>query len=129
MKVKAKDQYEFESGWSSGLLVTIRELRPNIAIGTITGGLFGISTEITNIGEASASNVIWEISVDGDFIVTGQTISGTLPTLSINGTARIEDRPVLGFGQIAITIKVKADGIPEMTKTANGFIFFIFVTV
>ena len=129
VKVKAKDQYEFESGWSSGLLVTITELRPNIAIGTITGGLLGISTEITNTGDASASNVIWEISVDGDFIVTGQTISGTLPTLSVNGTARIEDRPVLGFGQVTITIKVKADGVPEVTKTTNGFIFFIFVTV
>ena len=127
--MKAKDQYEFESDWSSRLLVTITEPKPNITIGTITGGLLGISTEINNIGDASASNVIWEITVDGDFILSGQTMSGTITSLGVSNTASIEDAPVLGFGNVIITVKVSADGVPEVIKTVNGFVFFIFIIV
>jgi hypothetical protein len=54
-------------------------------------------------------------------------MSGTVASLDMSDVASIEDAPVLGFGNVVITVKVSADGVPEMIKSANGFVFFIFV--
>jgi len=129
VKVKAKDQNEYESDWSTPRLVTITDLKPLLTIGTINGGLLAVSTDVTNSGEASATNVFWEITVDGNFIVSGQTMSGTIPSLDVNNITSIENTPVLGFGNVIITISIKADGVPEVTKTINGFVFFVFIII
>jgi hypothetical protein len=127
VKVKAKDQNGYESEWSSPLLVTITDLKPLLTIGTINGGLLAVTTDIKNIGEADATNIVWKITVDGNFIHSGQTILGTIASLGVSNTASIENTPVLGFGNVIITVKVSADGVPEVIKTVNGFVFFIFV--
>jgi len=129
VKVKAKDQNDYESDWSSPLLVTITGLKPLLTIGTINGGLLAVTTDIKNIGEASATNVVWKITVDGDFMVSGLSMSGTMTSLGLSNTASIENAPVLGFGNVIITVKVSADGVPEVIKTVNGFVFFIFIIV
>jgi hypothetical protein len=127
VKVKAKDQNELESDWSSPLIVTITDLKPLLTIGTIAGGLFAITADINNNGEGVATNVIWTITVDGNFILSGQTLSGTITSLDVNTTRTIENSPILGFGNVIITVKVKADGVSEIIKTIDGFVFFIFV--
>jgi hypothetical protein len=109
--------------------VTVGGGEPFLTIGTINGGLLAVTTDIKNIGEASATNVVWKITVDGDFILSGQTMSGTMGYLGVSSTARIENAPVLGFGNVIITVTVSADGVPEVIKTVNGFVFFIFVIV
>jgi len=127
--VKAKDQNEYESDWSTPLLVTITDLKPLLLIGTINGGLLAVSSDITNIGEISATNIIWEIKIDGNFLLSGQTMSGTISSLDVSNTASIENAPVLGFGNVIITVSIKADGFPEEIKTINGFVFFVFIIV
>jgi hypothetical protein len=129
VKVKAKDPSDYESSWSSGLIVTITESSPNLSIGSISGGLLGISTEISNNGDASATNVNWNISISGGLLFSGQTQTGTLTTLNVDASEIIQDTPIIGFGTVTITVKVSADGVPEITKTADGFVFFIFVVV
>jgi hypothetical protein len=91
--------------------------------------LLAVTTDIKNIGEADATNIVWKITVDGDFIHSGQTMLGTMASLGVSNTANIENAPVLGFGNVIITVKVSADGVPEVIKTVNGFVFFIFVIV
>lgn len=129
IKVKAKDQNQYESGWSSPFYVTISDLKPELTIGAVNGGLFAISSAINNIGEGVATNVDWTISVNGNFILSGQTFSGTMSTLEVNSTATIEDSPIIGFGNVIITVTVNADGITEITKTVDGFIFFIYIII
>ena len=129
IKVKAKDVNQYESEWSSPLFVTITDMKPLLTIGTVNGGLFAITSAIHNIGEGVATNVVWTITVDGNFILSGQTLSGTMSTLDLNSTATIEDSPILGFGNAIITVKVKADGVSEVIKTVNGFIFFIYIII
>jgi hypothetical protein len=129
VKVKAKDQNEYESDWSAPLLVTITDLKPLLTIGPINGGLLAVSTAITNSGEVSATNVLWEITVDGNFILSGQTLSGTIPSLNVSSSESIENTPVLGLGNVIITVSIKADGVPEVTKTINGFVFLVFIIV
>jgi len=127
IKVKAKDQNQYESEWSSPLFVTITDLKPLLTIGNVNGGLFAISSAIDNIGEGVATNVIWTMTVDGNFIFSGQTASGTMTTLDVDSTGTIENSPIIGFGNVIVTIKVKADGFSEVTKTVDGFVFFIYV--
>jgi hypothetical protein len=127
--VKAKDQNNFESDWSSSLFITITEEKPVLSIGTINGGLFGVSANIHNSGPVTATNVQWNIHIDGDLILAGGFLSGTIPSLSSSGTAFVKDIPVLGFGQAAITVTVSAEGIPEVTKTVDGLILFIYIIV
>ena len=129
IKVKAKDQNQYESDWSSPLLVTITDLKPLLIIGTINGGLLAVTTDVKNIGQASATDVVWKITIDGDFMVSGLSMSGTITSLGVSNTASIENAPVLGFGNVIITVKVSADGVPEVIKTVNGFVFFIFIIV
>lgn len=107
--------------------VTIMNQRPNLTIGPITGRLLGVSTEIKNIGNASASHIMWNININGGLILSGKTTNGTFTTLDVNTTHIIKDVPIIGIGAITVTITVSADGIPEMTKTANGFVFVFFV--
>lgn len=129
IKVKAKDQNQYESEWSSPLFVTITDLKPVLTIGAVNGGLFSLSSVINNIGEGVATNVVWTMTVDGNLILSGQSASGTMMTLDVNSTTAIENSPVLGFGNVIITIKAKADGFSEITKTVDGFVFFIYIIV
>ena len=105
------------------------EGEPYLTIGTINGRLLAVTTDIKNIGEASATNIKWKITVDGDLMVSGLSMSGTMTSLGVSNTASIENAPVLGFGNVIITVKVSADGVPEVIKTVNGFVFFIFIIV
>ena len=129
VKVKAKDIFNYESDWSSRLFVTIIGPKANLSIGTFTGGLLKISTEVKNIGEVPATNIQWTITITGGVILSGQTQTGNITTLDVNTTGSLLDSPILGFGQVTITVTVNADGIPEMLKTANGFVFFFYIMV
>ncbi|MBN1280477.1 MAG: PKD domain-containing protein [Candidatus Thermoplasmatota archaeon] len=128
VKVKAKDLFEYESSWSTSLPVTVTEAKPNLTIGTLTGELVGVSTLLKNNGNADATNVHWSITLSGGgFLLAGQSSAGTIPTLQQGDQSRLQDSPLLGFGEVTITVKVQADGVPEVTKTAQGFVLFIFV--
>ena len=129
VKVKAKDQNDFESEWSTPLVVTILDLKPYLTIEPITGGLFAVTTEIQNSGEIAATNLNWEMTVDGNFILSGASASGTIETINVGSTATIKVSPVFGFGKIKITATVNADGLEPMTETANGFLFFVYIIV
>ncbi len=127
--VKAKDQNDLQSDWSPALVVTIEDLKPMLEIGTISGGLFAVTTSIGNIGEIAATNINWEMIVDGTFILSGESSSGTIATINVGSSATIEDSPIFGFGNIIITVAVSADGLPEITKTVNGFLFFVYIII
>ena len=127
VSVKAKDQNDLESDWSTPLIVTILDLKPFLTIEPITGGLFAVATEIQNSGEIAATNLEWEITLTGPFIFSGETMTGSISTLNVGSSATIENSPVIGFGNIVITVSIRADGVPEITESTNGFLFFIYV--
>jgi hypothetical protein len=129
IKVKAKDIYGFETNWSPSLFVTISEPKPNLTIGTLTGGLLKVSTDIKNIGDAVATNVLWNITLTGGILLSGRTQTGNITSLDVNTTGSVSDSPILGFGQVTITMTVSAEGIPETTKTTTGFVLFFYILV
>jgi PKD repeat protein len=99
----------------------------NLSIGNVTGGLLKISAEIKNTGDVDATSVNWSITVSNGFVLLGKSVSGTIVSLPSGGVEIITDRPVIGFGNIGITIEVQEPDGPLITKTVYGKLFLFFV--
>ena len=124
IEVTVTDQYGAESFGTHEITIEAAELE----IGDIKGGLFQISSSITNIGGADATNVDWSINVDG-LVFIGKEITGSESTLAASDSIDTIDKPFIGFGPVTITITANADGLEEITKTADGFALFVFVII
>jgi len=136
IKVKAKDVHDEESDWSESLEITITEPQPAIEIGNITGGWIGIlkggkvSAEIKNTGDTDALNVTAIMDVSGGFLgLINKTNALHWGDLSPGGKFDIPINQVFGFGPIEIVVTAKADGIEDINKTTEGFIFFSYVFI
>jgi PKD repeat protein len=97
-----------------------------VEIGNITGGMLKISAEILNKGDINVTSVNWSITVTG-FVLLGKTNSGTIPSIPIGGSEVVSDRPIIGLGNIIITVKVDVPGSGQLTKTVRGFLFLFIV--
>jgi outer membrane protein assembly factor BamB len=125
IKVTVKDIYG-QPNQSDAKPIVIKA--PALAIGNITGGFVNIAAEIMNTGDGLATNVSWNITLTGGaFIIKGEKADGLLPSLDAVTTYVGLDKPVLGFGKATITVTASADGVDEITKTAEVFIFIFFV--
>lgn len=118
---RAKDSHGLESGWSTPLLMTITG--PGVDI-TLAGG-FGLTAFVNNTGTIDATNVSWEISYEGKFIIP-RHLTGTFPAIPVGEQYQI--RPlVLGLGKKQVTVSVKADEGITANASANVFFLGIFV--
>jgi len=96
---------------------------------TFRGGLFKYSSGIKNIGNHTAFNVHWKITLDGGFILLGRNYSGILKPLLPNEEAKVSSLFVFGFGPILLTASVWADNAPKVTVTRTGHLFFFFLQI
>lgn len=124
--VKAKDVNNAESGFSPASIISIT-LGPTLDISLIQGGLFKVKTKIKNIGELDATNVQWNISLDGGTWINAET-TGTEANLAPGEEIEISSNILFGLGATTVTVTAT---IPEDTKTRvqNGFIYLIFAKV
>jgi len=91
-------------------------------------GLLKFSGGIKNIGNKTAFNVQWKITIDGGFILLGRESSGTIPKpLLVGEETEVSSKLVLGFGRITITIAVWADNAPLISESIPGTLFLIFL--
>ncbi len=127
LSAKAKDVYDDEGNWSDPLIVHI--VAPQLNIGRIIGGLLGVTAEINNPGTGNATNVVASIVLEGGIILIGREISENIGTIEVGGTGAIFNIPVLGFGPVGITVTASADGVEEVSKSAEGFVFIIFFII
>jgi PKD repeat protein len=97
-----------------------------VEIGNITGGMLKISAEILNKGDINVTSVNWSITVTG-FVLLGKTNSGTIPSIPIGGSEVVSDRPIIGLGNIIITVKVDVPGSGQLTKTVRGLLLLFVV--
>ena len=86
-----------------------------------------MSPGIKNIGDIDATNVQWNISLEGGTWINAVT-TGTETTLAAGGEVDISSNILFGLGATTVTVTAT---IPESTDTRvqNGFIFLIFAKV
>jgi SagB-type dehydrogenase family enzyme len=119
IQAKARDTHSLESSWTS-LEMTIGG--PVLEL-EIKGGL-GITVIINNTGTADATNITWEIALEGGFVIPAQ-LTGTQPEILVNKQYTIHPW-VLGLGKKTITVSLTADDGVTAEKTATGF-FLMFI--
>jgi subtilisin family serine protease len=127
IKVKAKDINGSVSGWSDPLSITIIQ-GPLIDILVIRGGFFKVNTVINNYGAVEATNVNWEITLEGGTIFRGRTSTGTITSIPPQDGVQIFSDIIFGFG--TVRVKVTAE-IPESVdlRDQGGKIFLFFINV
>ncbi|UCF13147.1 MAG: right-handed parallel beta-helix repeat-containing protein [Thermoplasmatales archaeon] len=93
-------------------------------------GLFKFSGGIKNIGNKTAFNVQWNITIDGGLVILGKESSGTIPKpLLVGAETKVSSNLVLGFGPISITVAVWADNAPFVSRTISGFLLLFFIKI
>ncbi len=127
IKVKAKDINGSASGWSDPLSITIIQA-PLIDIFIIRGGFFKVNTVINNVGAVEATNVNWEITLEGGTIFRGRTTTGTITSIPPQDGVQIFSDIILGLGEVRV--KVTAE-IPESidSRDQGGKVFLFFIKV
>ena len=126
VKVKAKDVNDGESGWSDSHILTILG-GPILDIGVISGGLFKVSVQIENIGATEATNVQWNITLDGGGGLGGA--SGENVTIPAGGNATISSKLIIGLGKTTVTVSAWIPDGSSDTREQNAFVllFIIFM--
>jgi len=108
--VKARDIWHKPSDFSIPLEVTIVIPNPILEI-EITGGK-GITIVISNVGDLMATNVEWNMTIDGGFFINPMGESGDIPTIDFGDSNEV---PITVFG-IGLGI---LSNIPIITVTAE----------
>jgi outer membrane protein assembly factor BamB len=122
IQAKAKDGHGAESSWSDPFEIGINA--PELTV-DLKGG-FGVTVTISNIGNAVATGVSWNLSMDKGFVIYSlrfQIILDLQP-----GTAITEKIWVLGFGKTTIHATATCDEGASANNTiqARLLLFFVF---
>lgn len=125
IRALAKDVYEVKSTWSNLFQIHIFG-GPVLDIKSIKGGLFNVNSVIKNIGGLDATDVNWEITLDGGAII-GKKTNGTI-NIPVGVNETVTSKFIFGFGPT--TVKVST-WTPESsdTREIGGFILFFFIRV
>jgi len=94
----------------------------------LTKTLFSVNVVVTNIGDAPAYNVEYEIIVQGGLLgFVNKTVSGTETELGVGDSLPISIGTIFGFGPISVTARAWADNAPEVSDSLDGFLMFLFI--
>ena len=99
---------------------------PILEITGISGGI-GVSAVIENVGDAAATNLNWEITLDGTVFLGGST-TGTEASLGVGESVAIKSGFPLGFGPIDISISASCDEGASASESAAGTLLLFFIT-
>ncbi|MFW6122554.1 MAG: hypothetical protein ACOC80_16865 [Petrotogales bacterium] len=107
---------------------TYFEVIPSLHIENITGGLFKIKATIKNRDDLDATDVNWNIKLDGGAFI-GKKTMGTLPSIKPDAEETITSNLILGLGATIVTVTAKsAEGVSD-TREQRGFVFLFFINV
>jgi hypothetical protein len=101
--------------------------KPKINIEQISEGI-GISAYITNNGDINASNVNWNINLDG-FVLLGRKTSYIIPNLAIGESVEIKSGIPFGFGSIKISIYAESAEGPSDSVISSGKLYLFYIAV
>jgi hypothetical protein len=100
--------------------------QPELEIGPITGG-FGLKSSVKNTGLGDATNIVWNITLDGKLVFLGKSSSGTIASMTPAGEEIIKAGFILGFGKTNIVVTATCNEGKTAEKTASGFVLGPFI--
>jgi hypothetical protein len=93
---------------------------------TMMSGSFGPSFVIKNIGNYTAWDVTWNITVKGGiFGLIDREVVGALPELPPGNETFVTMVPVIGLGPIHLSIKVSAANVREISTELDALLLII----
>jgi len=126
IRVKAKDIYEVESGWSEPH--TMHITAPEIKIDGIYGGLFKIHLDISNVGDGIATDVDWNILLSGGLLISGENTSGAIKDMAPGNHITVTSDLIFGISTntiVSVYANIEGGNIDTMEKEASILFFFI----
>ena len=100
--------------------------KPKIYIEQVSDGI-RVSAVIINNGDANATNVTWNINLDG-LVFFGSKANDIISNLEIGESVIINSKIPFGFGEIDITIQAESDEGAFARETVSGKLFLFFIT-
>ncbi|MFW6121469.1 MAG: hypothetical protein ACOC80_11300 [Petrotogales bacterium] len=123
--------YGLDFNWGMGGIVEGEGGVAELAIQNVKGPI-GVKADVKNIGNETAYNVEWSMSVTGGILgMVNMSNSGTETELAAGETKPISSGLIFGLGPITINITADAATAFEVSTTKTGFILgpFVFVII
>jgi len=128
IRLKAKDIYGEESEWSEPFSIQI--VAPVISIESINGNLFYVNAVITNVGDGIATDVNWNILLNGGYFFSGKNTSDTIKFIEPGGQITVTSDIIFGLsGRTIITVTANIEGQNTVNKEVESSIFLFFIKV
>ena len=127
VKAKAKNTFGTESDWSEPLSITV--FAPELEIDLITGGFLRASVVIKNIGKFEATDVSWNLSLEGGLILWGRETTGNITSIPVGGQEKVESDIIIGFGKAKFIVNAEESYGSSDFRRQNGRVFGIYIKV
>jgi len=135
VKVKAKDEFDEESDWTT---FEINILATELDISDIRGGFGVVSIDIKNIGDNTAEGIKSVINVQGGLfskinlthVCKGCVDCGT--TLGSGATKTESTREsglIFGFGKVEISVSAWATNADKVEVSTSGYVIGLFIII
>jgi len=127
IRVKAKDINGSESAWSEPHSIHILKA-PFMKVRQIYGGLLSVNALLKNLGEVEATNIQWNIKVEGGTVLFGRETSGIVGSILPGDEFTIKSKTIIGFGSVSVTATAEIpENMGEKTNTGFMYIFYIHI--
>lgn len=116
---------------SFGPIVGLLPPAPRLTIDITKGFGVGVKATVNNTGDAAATNMEWQIMVNGGILgLIKSNFSGTIATIPAGGNEPIKTGMIIGLGTITVTMAVTCDeGVTAGPLVRDGSQFTIFTIV
>lgn len=103
---------------------------PEIEICRVSGGLFTLRIEIKNTGDADATDLNWNLTIDGGFLAPSSRKTSDSDILLKSGESMTAVSKLIGgIGKIQILIRANASGANEVIKNVDALLLFFYIIV
>jgi hypothetical protein len=97
---------------------------PELEITEIKGGI-GATATIKNVGDGDATDIAWNITIEGGLVLIGGESTGTVASLAADASVEISTGLVLGFGRPTITVAAESAEGAIVDGSASGILLLI----
>jgi len=128
IRVKAKDVYDEESGWSE--THTVHITAPEIKIDGIYGGLLKVHADISNVGDDIFADADWNILLSGGRVISGENTSGAIKNMAPGNRITVTSDLIFGISMntvVMVNVNIQGGNADRMETEATIFFFFILI--